>query len=260
MRKKETSIIEPVKGLPPAMNEHLDRLDIGDTIQSSPYRYRHIETGEEFVHLAGAIAWPGKEMPGYVLVVGVQCRGEVDTPFLVCLEEEESRDIGELLTHAVRLRERHGFRDCQLLFRPWYGDQSRFASLLLQFNQHLQDEHEPEGIDLAPPVGFELQNHFELYLHHIQSLLVPNADGVKNLILGTCNKVRNALQGLPPDAAIRFSDDDCPPVAALGYTVHSIIATQPWTWREGAPSVPADTLEDYERYALAQQGHKYDVL
>ena len=76
-------------------------------------------------------------------------------------------------------------------------------------------------------VGQGLRLKTEIFLERIRSLLKPDEEGKKHLIIGPCEKLRSQLQNLPADArAIKI--EDFPAVAALAYAVHSLMATRPW--------------------------------
>ena len=192
--KNEKSLIEVVASLPLIFHEHLDSLNMGDTVTRSPTIYRHIETGEEYVNLAGAIAWPGKELPGFILVIGVRVDPASENILYNCIDEAEDHCIENLLVKCITLRNRYGFRQSQKLFRFWYGDSIRFVSLVTQFNQQLRDDKKTERIYLANPIDFEKVNHFELYLRRTQSALMLNGTGRKTLFLGNCHRLRNSSQ------------------------------------------------------------------
>ena len=69
------------------------------------------------------------------------------------------------------------------------------------------------------------------------------------IALGDCNLLRNAINNFPTDAAQRFTEDDSPPVFALGCLVHSLLETKPWLNRGPLPQQP----DDYESYAQKER-------
>jgi hypothetical protein len=217
-------------------------------------KYINTETAEEFYYIAGGIAWPGKESPGYVLIIGVQVEMENDKeiPVLVSMDEVEDRCVDGLLGQSLRLRERYGYKDG--LFRFWYGDYARFKSIVVRFNQQHRDEtNHAEGVYLSTPVDFKRNNHFEICLNEIRSLLAPRESGAKSLFLGNCHRLQNAIQSLPGDAAQRYTDDDCPPVACLGYVVHSLLTSMPWRGGGHEPELTVPTVDDFETFARMER-------
>jgi len=234
---KERSIIEVIQPVDPIFSDHLDSLNMGDTPWQEPASYRNIETAETYLHLAGGIGWPWKD------VAASKMPGEgVDAPLFTCLEELEDARIEGLLDGCLRFRERYGFRQSDNLFQTWYGDSIRFASLNIEFNRKLMDEKTP-GVYLSDPVDHHQPNYFELYKRRIQSLLTTNETGHKSLTLGKCGRLRNYLQNLPNDV------ENCPAITALGGVVYSLMVSTPWTVRTHLSGPTINDMADYESYA-----------
>jgi hypothetical protein len=240
--KKEKCLIEIIKPSDPVYDHHLDSLGIGHHEKAGQLRYRHIETKEEFVHLDGAVAWPGKDhLPGFILVVGVQMEGKA--PRFKCMEEAEDAEVVGILSKCLTLREKYGFHlSDRFLFQLWWGLQS-FPSLVNRFNEDVRKgKDEPEGVYFADPSDFKKGGkYFEAYSQGLKESLRS-----KMITLGDCNRLRNAINSFPDDAPQKFSEDDCPPVFALGSLVHSLLATKPWLNRGPLTQEP----DDYESYAL----------
>lgn len=247
MRKPEKSIIKAIVPIPDIVNDHLNSLNMGYRTIRGRTKYINIETGDEFYYIAGGIAWPGAEAPGYVLIVGVKVEMEnnKEVPVLVCLEEIEERQPETLLAQCVRLREKYGHQ--YGLFQYWYGDYERLQSLVVRFNQQLQDEtNRAQWVCISTPADFQKNNHFEIYRDEIWSLLKQRESGAKTLVLADCDRLRNAIHNFPSGTKQRFSDDDCPPVACLGYVIHSLLVSMPW---RGSGSVPGSDIGSWEEYA-----------
>lgn len=243
--EKVKCVIEIIKPSDPVHDPHLDSLNIGHQEQAGQLRYRHIETKEEFVHLDGAAAWPGKDgLPGFILVVGVQMKGK--TPQFICLEEAEDTEVTGILSKCLTLREKYGLLLSDRYDRLWWGIQS-FPSLVNRFNEQILKDSpdEPEGVYFKEPIDFKKGGkYFEVYSRGLR-------EGLRNgmITLGDCNRLRNAINNFPVDAAQRFTEDDSPPVFALGCLVHSLLATKPWLYRGPLPQQP----DDYESYAQKER-------
>ncbi|MCK4821405.1 hypothetical protein KA005_36910, partial [bacterium] len=222
----KTCIIQKIKSKLPANDDHISMITGQRTKPKATY-YRNIETETKYYHIGGAIAWPGKTLPGCVIVVAV--KKDSLRPSFQLLAEEEDHSINGLLDRCLDLRQRYGYELNGDLFRFWYGDHSKFASLLSDFNKEKFSSKQAEGIHIACPVDFDKPNHFEIYVRRIQTCLSPNDSGNKSLYLGACDRLRNYLQILPSDAAIKGTDEDYPAIAALGYAIHSLSACKPWT-------------------------------
>jgi hypothetical protein len=242
---KEQSIIQVIQTLDPILNAHLDSLDMGDSPWKEPATFRNIETGETYLHLAGGIGWPCKDVPGFIIVVAVtKMPGEEgnDAPLFICLDELESDRIEGLLEGCLRLRDRYGFRQSDTLFRTWYADPDRFATPVNQFNLKLLKEVKKiHGIYPTAPHDFQQPNYFELYKRRIQSLLTQTESVGKSLILGKCSGLRNYLQSLPPDA------EDCPAIIALGGIVYSLMVQTPWTIRTQVTQMSISDIDAFEK-------------
>jgi hypothetical protein len=242
---KVKCVIEIFKPSDPVHDHHLDSLNIGHQEQPGQLRYRHIETKEEYVHLDGAVAWPGKVgHPGYALVVGVKMEGE--KPLFKCLEEAEDADVDGILSKCLTLREKYGLLLSDRHDRLWWGIHS-FPSLVNRSNEQIKKDSpdEPEGVYFKEPIDFKKSGeYFELY-----SLGLKEALRSKMIALGDCNLLRNAINNFPADAAQRFTEDDSPPVFALGCLVHSLLATKPWLNRGPSTQQP----DDYESYAQKER-------
>ena len=252
--KNEPSIIQVIKGQDPAVNAHLDSLNMEEAPYQEAPCYRNVETGETYLYLAGGIAWPWKDVPGFVVVVAVsKMPGEdVDAPLFICLEELEDYRIEGLLDGCRRLRDRYGFRQSGNLFRTWHGDQTCFATLVNQFNLMLMEE-KVQGVYLSDPIDFRQPSHFEPYKRRVQSLLTRTGAGNKSLILGRCSALRNYLQSLPPDA------DNCPAVTALGGVIYSLMVSTPWVQRTQLSGPTINDIDDFETYAMRQRRDPYQV-
>ena len=242
--EKERSIIQVIQSADPVFNAHLDSLNMGDSPWKDPATFRNLETGETYLYLAGGIGWPWKDVPGFVVIVAVgKMPGEgIDAPLFTCMDELEDGRIEGLLEGCLRLRDRYGFRQSDILFRTWYADPDRFATPVNQFNLKLRKEEEKvHGVYPTAPHDFQQPNHFELYKRWIQSLLTKNEEGSKSLILGKCNALKNYLQSLPPDA------DECPAVTALGGVVYSLMVHTPWIIRTHVPQKTISDIDAFEK-------------
>jgi hypothetical protein len=244
--EKVRCIIEVIKPKEPGVDPHLDSLGISHHEQPGQLRFRNIETEEEYVHLDGALAWPGKDCPGFVLVVGVRTEGKL--PRFFCLEEAVDFVPKGLLMKCLTLRQRYGFGLSEFLFPTWFGDSDRYPSLVAQFNDEIRlEKDEPEGVILQNPTDMDKKNNFELYLHRIYGALTPDETGGKMLSVEIiCSHLMNAIQSVPKDGTYSLTKDDNPPVFALGGLLHSLLTTKGWIHR----SSQGRADENWESYAL----------
>jgi len=217
----------------------------GERYVRKPHYYRNTETGVEYSYLAGGIGWPG-EKPGFMVIVAVEKEDET----LHLLAEVEAPNIRELLSECLRLRQVYGYGQGFDLLKWWYGEHERFDTFVSDFNHKFELEDEKaEGIYLSPPHDFQKSNAFEIYLNRVKASLTRDDKGVKTLYLGDCDKLRNHIQNLPHDAAVKGSIEDYPAITALGGTVHSLIMLRPWMqFGEREKTIPT-IKDDYADFA-----------
>ena len=237
-REKAKSIIKVIKDPKKitGVDLHIAKVKGKEMIPRHTW-YENTETGDVYSHIAGGIAWPGagraqqlsQGAPGFAVVVAVDKDADDGDPAIRTVAEVESADVYELVKECVKLRERWGYweRGGDVL-GEWYGDYERFLTFTGEINDRLQERDGPEnGFYMAVPADYEQANAFEIYLRRIQTCLVPDAEGRKGLILGSCNLLRNYLQNVPADASKR-SADEYPAIAALGFVLHSLKTIRPW--------------------------------
>jgi len=217
------SIIKAVRSKRHESDQHIARIT-GRRYVTQPTFYRNTETVENYYALAGALAFPVGRTPGFAVIVAAIKDGENQmAPTLKVVDELEDLDLEELLGACEKRRHRWGYPD-QLEF--FYGDPERFLQAVCKFNEGLETKVDfAGGFYLSQPSGFESQNHTEVFLQQLRSLLRPSDGGGKRLILGDCQRLRSHIQNLPVEVQ---KIEDHPAVAALAYAVHSMVATSPW--------------------------------
>ena len=250
------SVIKPVRDKRQADNQHIARIT-GIKYTPKKIYYRNIETGEAYYDISGAIAFPAYPAPGFaVIVAAVKNTSDMEPRFKV-LDEIEDDSFEGLLQSCIQRRQRWGYPD---LLRNFYGDHERFHTFLSDFNKKFKKDHHPDkGINLMPPMDFQLTNRSEIYFQRIKSFLRPDKSGWKRLILGSCNNLRTHLQNLPGDVSMG-KIEDFPAAAALGYAVHSIAMSRPWMRFVKHEQGIRTILDDYEHYAAYQQRESLDQL
>jgi hypothetical protein len=187
-----------------------------------PAYYRHIETGEEFYDISGALAWPAADSPGFGVIVGVKKAGDPQEPALEALAEFESPSVEGLLRACTEIRNRWGFPE---VLGVWLADQERFSPILTDFNHNRKHQ---DALIVSNPYDFERPNRSEINLQRIFELLRPGRSGEKRLFLGGCSRLKGCLRDLPHDAAQSGQVERWPAAAALGYVVHTLLVLKPW--------------------------------
>jgi hypothetical protein len=244
MREKYPSIIEAKRD---SIEETQARKDwalvTGNKEVPKATYYQNINTGDKYFHLAGAIGWPlmEKEIPGYVLIIGVR-KTDDGSCSMIILEEMEDSDIRRLIVKCILLREKYGYWQSSTLMRHFYGDDIRYEEIESNITRELREkdgEGEDHGFYIYPPYGLDRLNHFEIYVQQIRTSLIPRQEtGKKELTLGAANdKIRNYLQTLSKDSVSRLDMKKraklYPGVFALGCLVHTLLKRRPWLENSG---------------------------
>lgn len=186
-------------------------------------------TGNEYLYIAGGIAWPSKlsdkrnDLPGFAVVVGVNKESEGDAlkPTFTVLWETEEKRIKTLVWECVKIRYGFGYLNCLELLRFWYGDYRRYQTETLDTARIIERVYgkNHDGFFVNPALDVEQTKCFDIYARTVQSLLTPDSSGKKRLTVGKNERLRNRLQDLTVDS---------PGVLAIGYVVHTLATEKPW--------------------------------
>ena len=209
------------------MQARIDQAHItGQPIVENPYWYENLENGQLYYNLFGCVAWPtevserGHTMPGYVGIVGVvksniEGKSILDAPFQL-LVEGEARDVPSLLEMIIAMRKEYGFGLHPELLQGWYGDPERFVNLVALKNERLVAQGgDKTAIVIIPPIDFYNPKSFDIYIHSLRSVLVPNN---RRLFAGG-NILSRHLR-----AFYRYD----PAVFAIGGLVHTLLGHCTW--------------------------------
>ena len=192
-----------------------------------PYYFQHTGTGQYFYDLCGCIGWPSEVtdrdegLPGYIAIIGIVRPENPDRDYDVStapfqlLGEFESKDVPELLTRCLELRQEFGFGIQPNLLRVWFGDPERFVTVLALRNELLiKQGGERAAILITPPDDYYTDKIFDNYVRAIRSVILT-----KRLFFGGCDILRNRLR--------EFKRDD-PTILAVGGLVHSLLCRTTW--------------------------------
>jgi hypothetical protein len=212
------SLIEKVrdKDLDTDHDDHIARIT-GVRQVPTPVYYRHIETGEEFYDIFGALAWPAADSAGFAVIVGVKKGGNPQEPGLVALAEVESPSVEGLLNACCEIQGKWGGAE---VLDIWLADAARFSTVVVDFNHNLKRR---DAMLLSDPYDFQRLNRSEIYLQRIFELI-----GGRRLFLGGCSRLKGCLRDLPHDAAQTAQIEQWSAAAALGYAVHTLLVLKPW--------------------------------
>jgi hypothetical protein len=247
MREKVKSIIEVHAEDVTVTQARKDwAIVMGKKDYPKPNYYRNKKTGAEYYHLAGAIGWPGDNVPGYALIVGVEKTEDTEARFFV-LEEIEDHNIARLLLKCVALREKYGYWESSEILRFFWGDDTRYSPITLAVSFKLREkdgEGEGHGVWIYQPDDFDRPDHFEIYVRQIRECLTPDDSGKKRLYIGKCKKLKNHLQNFSSDFIKKLKTKrkvkDYPAVFALGGLIHTLLERKPWLSNSGGEAFNLD--------------------
>lgn len=219
----------------------------GQPLTENPYWLENIETGQLYHDIYGCIGWPSEVsdkdegMPGYIAIVGIVRPNEsleyynpLNANFQL-LAENQSKDVGMLLTMAVEMREKYGFKVQPELLKVFYGNPDRFITTVALYNEMLARKHgsENNAILITPTVDLYETTVFDQYVRSLKSCLMPDK---LRFYFGGCNVLKNHLR--------EFRKDN-PAVFAVGGLVHSLLTNVTWMSTVGDNIF---TVEDEEQY------------
>jgi len=165
----------------------------------------------------GAVAWPGKERPGFVVVVAasrvVKCLGEPE----ICLSEEfESFDTRELVRQCGALH--HQYRTDK-----WIGNTDNDAAY--KFMREMNDEFDPlpnERFNLTPTQMVDMKTLYPYILGELKKLLRQD----RRLLCLRDSKILSHLSGIEGSEIATLELGDYPAIEALAFAVISLRRSQ----------------------------------
>ena len=228
------SIIEVIHGDEPPQGHSIVQKVTGKDWVKKPLQYRNMETDERYCHIAGGVAFPSKNLPGFAVVVGVLDGPLVKEPQIKVIEEYEGpATLGGFVQGCMDLHTKWWFPHI-----PFYGNHERYHQQFADLNKAAKQK-DPENFHsfhLQPPHDFNQPDKGIIYLERIKEVLTPDKNRVKKLVLGNCGKLIGHMQSLM-DSQTQGNIEEVPAVAALGFAVHTMMSHRPWLMStEGKPS------------------------
>ena len=206
---------------------HITKLE-GKTKITRRVTYENTTNGEQYSYLAGGFMWPWKRSPGFAVVLAVLKGDDDKKSIFKTVDEAEEHDVFALMERCQELSEKWGYEQDGEIMHLWWGDYERFWSLAGEMHQTQEQGRGKKAIEngffIAPPIELDKSNAFEVYLRRIASLIRTEK---KRLHFGKCERLRGYMRELPPDAS-KYQCQDFPPIAALGFVLHSMCIIQPW--------------------------------
>jgi len=187
----------------PFVNDFIAQME-GIRYNNRPYAWID-DAGNRYSHIAGAIAMPTFEHDGYLITVGIR----YDDQKMECLEEHQIEREIELIKKAAEIRDEYG-----PALSVFYGDPMAMMPVI---------HGQKKPISVAPPLAYDLDDSFQLYIMQIQGSLLNET---KRLILGNCNILRNHFASFVKDKNARSKDN--PVLVAAGSLVHTLLTSRPW--------------------------------
>ncbi|MFA4826477.1 MAG: hypothetical protein WC593_15105 [Methanoregula sp.] len=179
-----------------------------------PERFIDDDHGRVYSRVVGGLAWPAKDKPGFLTVMGLDMEPDAQGHrHYWLLAEHESGDIGDLVRIAMDMRQEYQVR-------TWVGNVgNKPAMYLLGELMRDKDYKERLYLDMAPHAA-DTQG---LMFYH--TLIKECARGNRNLLhLGDSALIGYLSQTSNED--LSRAPEDFPAVAALGYALAELYGYQ----------------------------------
>ena len=187
--------------------------------------HSYIRGGENYTYIAGSIALPSLEFPGFLVTAGTDYK----TNDIICINEFESDVEHELIDEAKRLQEEYG----QGVIQTWYGNPENLMALVNE-----------EDLRVTHPVDYNQTDAFQLYVARIKTAL---REGHKSLYLKNCERLINhILSFVKEKSAKKFNN---PAIYAIGSLVHTIVTLRPWERANTKFDIIPTLHDEYTEYA-----------
>jgi hypothetical protein len=182
----------------------------------TPEQYRDEATGCAYSRIVGGLAWPNGDKPGWLAVVARDLDPDhAGNYHYWLLSEYQSNDLGELVRHALDLRQEYQAQ-------TWVGNVGNRPALAIMGELMAGFAYrERLSLDMAPHAGNAQGLSF--YLALIRECVRP---GKKLLHLGAASAMPSQLsQVLASD--VSSAPDSHPAIAALGYALAELYGWAP---------------------------------
>ncbi len=196
----------------PEVNRQVAEI-IGMKYHERDFYFEH--NGRKYAHFTGGVAWPGFQIDGYAVIVGV----ESSEPHLIqCLWEMESDDAGELFRGCLKAQKKLGKGKYPEICGEWWGNPERMMSLISEKN--LQGRGD---MMIAHPPDYDEKDAFQIYLAQLKTNIMQTN---KVLKLNDSTILRNSLSSFI--SGEKVTEETHPPIAVAGWLVHTLLAYRPW--------------------------------
>ena len=216
--------------------------------QTVSYRYVNSLTGEEYLCVAGGLAWPGSQK-GFAVVVGVSSPSDGVIQYNI-LEEIEQESILPLLRETYRLYLKYG-KGLKIIPFQWYGDpESGYNEALRKFNEWLEKNDKPRMPLINYPSHYKDSNKLAIYAQTLHDIAMKPG----KLKIGNNHATRKYIQLFEGVDKGAVKTRDFPAIAALGYVLTWLHEYEPWIAHEEQDEYPIlQTFEDYA-YRIEEEG------
>lgn len=190
-----------------------------------PTFFRDKQSGHEYFHISGSLAFPNQRNPGFAIIAAVLMEPErKNHPRIQVLAEIEDNDLMGLLSQCEEIRWKYGYPKTIDL---WIGDVEMYLEAIAAFNDDIEatPDDRQQGLFFSPPFDHEDSKRRDaIYLETLRRLLTPGPNG-KRLLIGSHPKLRNHMENVPSDTReVEF----LPPLAALAWCCHTVLSEKPW--------------------------------
>jgi len=204
-----------------AQRDHAHIRSLPEPERKASYFYRHKETGQEFLFVAGAFALPYVQ-PGFAVVAGLGRQVDEENEKRICvLEELESLSLEELLKGCLKLHKMYNVPP--IMHNGWYCHCDRDEySRLWSVMQEIRGAKFSEFYPAYPPLS--------AHQYPMRAYLTTLLNNKRFLDRGKCDRLKAHMDRGPQNGKEidAFKAEDNPALAALAYAVAVLTESKPW--------------------------------
>ena len=174
------------------------------------------QNNHEYRRIAGGLAWPSGDLPGFAVVVGEDFHKDVAVGArgYRIVAENTQPNVTDLIKWAFEAQK-------QYKVKPWFGDTKNRG--MMAFVSRFNKPYRPKGLRLRDAPQLDDPHALEYYIHLILDKTKPNR---KILHFGQ-SQVANALMSFVPENMRGPAADKYPGITSLGYAVSYLDSFDP---------------------------------
>lgn len=191
----------------------------GEKYELAPTQLLHIQSGEAYIFITGAIGYPTGDHHGCIMIAGIKAGGKIDI-----LEYQEFRSIYQLIEAAIEERILYRFGEHRNILPVWTADPERFRTIISAVSVALEEKlGHLFGLYIRPPVDWYEPHAFPMFMWQLRDSL---ANG--QMKLGKHKELISRIQSVQPDIIDKTKAQDLPSAGMLGALAHTVVFEKPW--------------------------------